>query len=243
LRVSVNYPDYAAKMQVKPVWQRSAANDTGYLTPPILYTPYSKWSEEVELVHGTVGSNTLPYFAAKVDANWHELEPAGSVRDGRLVCAHQLIPRDDFTIYDMVPAGFGCGHCNPGSWRGQRLLNLHARGYELENLQNGDGGQLFTEAQYIKLALSIAYHAAVAKISNLHICSHWDASFGSVRDLAGAGQVQATYERAREAHTDPNAGPFDWATFYGHLFDIRKPENWPGKVWGGIPLWDGRVAG
>lgn len=227
--MTINYQDYAGKLKITPVWDRSAANNSGYRTPPELYTPYTPFIETDQIIHATVGSNTLPYFAAKVDAGWNVITQAGSISDGRQVCAHQLIPKDDYTIYDMVPAGYGCGHCNPGILKGHGSLNYHARGYELENLQNGDTGDPFTEAQYIKLALSIAYHTAVSHVRNLHIGTHWDASMGAIL----AGQLIAG-----NAHRDPYAGPFDQGRFYGHLFLIRQPENWP-AAWG-IPLWDGQ---
>lgn len=228
--MAINYRDYAGKLKVKPVWAKVPANDTGYLTPPELYTPYSPFVPTRQLIHATVGTNTLPYFAAQVDANWNELKQAGSIKDGRQVCAHQLLPKDDYTIYDMVPEGYGCGHCNPGVLHGQGSLNYHARGYELENLQNGDGGDQFTEGQYIKLALTIAYHAAVDKTRNIGIGTHWDASMGAI--LAGA-------LLPGNAHRDPYAGPFDMMRFAGHLWSIRQPESGVFDYWG-IPLWDGR---
>jgi N-acetyl-anhydromuramyl-L-alanine amidase AmpD len=228
--VGIDYRQYASKLVVKPVWDKSPANDTGYLTPPQLYTPYQPFTATRQLIHATVGRNTLPYFAAKVDANWHVLEQAGSINDGRQVCAHQLIPKDDYTIYDMVPEGYGCGHCNPGILKGQSSLNYHARGYEVENLQNGDGGDPFTEGQYIKLALTIAYHAAVDKTRNIHIGSHLDASFGA---------IVANQLLPGNAHRDPDAGPFDWSVFYGHLFMIRQPEAGVFDYWGMAP-YDGR---
>jgi hypothetical protein len=229
--MAVDYRDYAEKLKIKPVWAKVPENDTGYLTPPSLYQNYRPFLEQVELIHATVGSNTLPYFADKVDAQWNVTQEAGSIRDKRFVCAHQLIPADSYTIYDMVPAGYGCGHCNPGSWRGVSALNFHARGYELENLQNGTFGQRFTESQYIKLAFSIAYNTAIAKVRNIYHTSHFGASMEGI--LSGALDP-------RNAHTDPERGPFDWTVFHGHLWEIRKPESGVFDLWQ-LPVWDGRI--
>lgn len=222
----IDYKEYAHNLKVKPVHQKSPQNDTGYLTPSALYTPYVPFHKDRIVIHGTVGANTLPYFASKVDKNWNVLQTAGSISDGRRVLAHQLIPKDDFTIYDLVPQGYGCGHCNPGILKGMSTLNYHAMGIELENLQNGESGDPFTEAQYIKLALTIAYHAAVAHVSNQHIGSHAQATLGAIM----AGQSAS--------HVDPDAGPFDWGKFWGHLWEIRKPTSGVFDLWG-IPLYDG----
>lgn len=228
--MSVDYRQYAGNLKIVPVWAKVPQNDTGYLTPPQLYSPYQPFVPTRQLIHATVGTNTLPYFAAKVDAAWNVTRQAGSISDGRQVCAHQLIPKDDYTIYDMVPAGYGCGHCNPGILKGQSALNYHARGYELENLQNGDGGDQFTEGQYIKLALTIAYHATVDKTRNTGIGTHWDASMGAILN----GELLPG-----NAHRDPYAGAFDAGRFWGHLWAIRQPESGVFDLWG-IPLWDGR---
>lgn len=227
---SIDYRQYAANLKIKPVHQKSSANDTGYLTPTQLYTPYVPFSHNRIVIHATVGSNTLPYFADKVDTAWNVTEKAGSVRDGRLVLAHQLLPKDDYTIFDMVPAGYGCGHCNPGILRGQNALNYNAYGIEVENLQNGDSGDPFTESQYIKLALTVAYKAAVSHIPNIHIGSHLDASFWA---------IYAGLEVPGDAHRDPDVGPFDWGRFWGHLWMIRQPGSGVFQLWG-IPEYDGQ---
>lgn len=239
--MGTDYRDYASKLKVKPVWKKGPDNDTGYLTPPELYQSYVPFVPNRMINHGTVGENTLPYFADKVDANWSVIQKAGSVRDGRLVCAHQLIPKDDYTIYDMVPLGYGCGHCNPGVLKGQSTLNLHAFGFEWENLQNGDGGDQFTESQYIKGALTIAYHAAIVvpHIKNINIGTHWDASMGSILALAATGNASGTLDRAKNAHRDPYAGPFDLMRLAGHLWEIRKPESGVFDLWE-VALYDGR---
>lgn len=225
--MTVDYRQYAGKLKIIPVHAKSTANTSGYLTNPGLYTGYTPFTETVQIIHATVGSNTLPYFADKVDAAWNITHQAGSITDGRLVCAHQLIPKDDYTIYDMVPAGYGCGHCNPGLIHGVGSLNYHARGYEVENLQNGLHGDPFAESQYIKLALTLAYHTAVAHVPNTMIGGHKDATLGALMMGYAA------------SHTDPDSGPFDWCRLYGHLWEIRKPENWPGVQWG-LPLWSGQ---
>lgn len=206
---AVDYVDYAQRLVVVPVWQRG--NPSGYLTPAVLYKDYQPFIPTGGVIHATVGSNTLPYFASKVGG----LE-AGSVRDGRYVCAHQLIPKDDYTIYDMVPAGYGCAHAYPASW-GALVNNFNTRmfGFELENLQNGRDP--FTEAQYIKLALSWAYKSALHQLSDLMLCSHHSAAPGH--------------------RTDPDSGAFYYSLFYGHLWEIR---NTPAlyALWN-LPQWKG----
>lgn len=223
-----DYLEYAHNLKIIPVHQQSAANTSGYHTPAALYTPYTPFQFNRIIIHATVGVDTLPYFADEVDAHWNVIRAAGSVLDGRQVLAHQLVPKDDFTIYDMVPQGYGCGHCNPGVLKGQGALNFHAQGIEVENLQNGDGGDQFTEAQYIKLALTVAYKTAVAHIPNRFVGTHFDATCGAYVDGSMAGH---------SPHVDPYSGPFDMGRFWGHLWGIRQtPAVF--AYWG-VPVYDG----
>lgn len=209
----MDYLQYAKNLQIIPVHQRG--NSSGFLTPKELYQGYKPFSEQVEVIHATVGVNTLPYFADRVNAQGQVIQKAGSVHDGRLVCAHQLIPKDAHTIYDMVPAGYGCGHAGTGRWKGHTVLNRQSRGYELENRQ--DGVDPFTEAQYIKLALSIAYNTAVARVPNTMIVSHFQCD--------------------PSRRSDPDSGPFSWYAFYSHLYQIRQDRR-IFQQWG-VPIWTG----
>lgn len=231
----VDYLDYAHHVVVKPVHEKVAANDTGYHTPEELYDIYAPFAPRRIIIHGTVGSNTLPYFANKVDSHWNILEEAGSVLDGRQVLAHQLISKDDYTIFDMVPEGYGCGHCNPGVLKGQGTLNFNAYGIELENLQNGDSGDPFTESQYIKAALTVAFKAASHGIKGMYIGTHWDASMGAILAEASTNNAAGTLALAKNAHRDPYSGPFDSVRFYGHLFAVcQVPAVF--AYWN-VPIW------
>ena len=207
--MTVNYQDYAAKLRITDVWK--AGNDTGRVTPRVLYDPalgkvYQWRGAKGLLMHGTAGTNTLPYFTG------------GSVADGRFVCAHYLLPKDDYTVYKMVPDGFSCNHAGDSEWHGiSQPLNSYLYGIECENLQNWQ--EAITPAQHLKAALIWCYLSARDHLIDLNCLSH--------------SQVALPLGR-RE---DPEAGLFDWALFWGHVWDIRKAANWP-TVWA-LPRWGG----
>ena len=192
----IDYKAYAQSLKVINVFQ--PGNPTGHVTPPVL------WSDQVVpggftptggLIHGTVGTDTLPYFTG------------GSVADGRMVCAHYLIPKDNFTVYKLIPDGKPCAHAGPSRWRGLNNLNNFFYGFELENLQNGQ--DLFTEAQYSKLALIWGYLSARDKLQDIMLTSHASVALPPGR------------------RSDPDASPFSYARFYALLYELRLPENWP----------------
>ena len=199
--MTVNYPEYAGKLNIINVFQ--PGNPSGHMTPPVLWSPSvcppGTFTPKGGLIHGTVGSNTLPYFTG------------GSVADGRMVCAHYLLPKDDYTVYKLVPDGKPCAHAGPSRWRGVTNLNNAFYGFELENLQ--DQVDPFTAGQYIKLALNWAYLAARDHIPDIMLTTHHAVCLPADRRY------------------DPDAGNFSYSTFYGHLHEIRKPENWPTN-WG-----------
>jgi hypothetical protein len=195
----IDYPGYAANLKIINVYEKG--NPTGHVTPPVL------WSEEVVpggfapkggLIHGTVDTNTIPYFTG------------GSVADGRMVCAHYLIPKDDYTVYKMIPDGKPCAHAGPSRWMGFSNLNNFFYGFELENKQ--DGQDPFTSAQHIKLALIWAYLAARDKMSDLNLTTH----------------AQVALPPGRRSDPLP-AGPFSITHFGRHLAGVR--DNWPAS-WG-----------
>lgn len=211
----VDYKDYAAKLHIVNIFQ---ANPTGVVTNPVLYRPYSGFNPRGGIIHATVGRNSLAYLA----------------NNDRLVCAHQLLPKDDYTIYNMVPDGYGCAHAGIAEWGGERNFNMTHFGFELENLQ--DFHDPFTEAQYIKLALSWAYKSAAYKLLDIHLLPH-----ALIAQYGTADELRAGHKAGdRGRRQDPYAGPFNNTRLFGHLYEIRQPENWPGEIWSPsnpIPLW------
>jgi len=239
-------PDYfwwATNLKVYSIFSRDPAlNPTGYVTPEILYKTARQikggrapqWQGGAAYIeHGTVGRNTLPYFAEGYG------EPAGVVAEGRYACTHYLNPKDStrlgdgrildttLVMFKMVPDGFACNHVGEAEYRAhgkyysQSWLESHAYGIEHENMQNGTDP--FTPAQLIKGALVYVYLAAKDGISDLMHISH---------------KIIATPFGRRG---DPDAGPFDWQAFLGHIHEIRKDRRiW--QFWSMLDRWPYRPA-
>lgn len=206
---------YAYSRSLNVIDVSRPGNGTGVVTDRRLYTPnppqVPRWAGAVGmLLHGTVGSNSLAYLAG------------GSIADGRWVCAHYLIPKDLFTVYKLVPDGYGCNHAGPGRWRGVTNLNECFVGVEIENLQNGQDE--FPRSQYIKAAMVWANLSARDSLLDLNLTGH--------------AQVATYADGHLGRRSDPlPAGPFDWCVFYQHLQGIRRDRRI--SDWWGVPWWNG----
>lgn len=218
--MSTDYETYAKQLKIINVFE--PRNSSGVVTDKRLYdktVPDShapgipsgpNWPADHKgrggVKHATVGTNSLRYLAG------------GSIADGRWVCAHYLIPKDNFTVYKLVPDGYGCNHAYPAAWKGYvNNLNSNFYGVEVENLQ--DGADPFTDSQYIKFAFVWAYLAARDHIPNLMLVDH---------GIAAPGHRTDPYE----------GGMWDDAAFYGHMWAIRQtPAVW--EFWH-LPMYDGR---
>jgi hypothetical protein len=200
--MTIDYLDYAMRLTVVNVFR--PGNPTGFVTDPRLYdtkvfgSRAPGWPSDGKgrggIKHATVGNNSLEYLAR------------GSIRDNRWVSAHYLLPKDEYTIYKMIPDGYGCNHAYPASWRSYvNNLNSNFYGFEVENLQNGKDP--FTDGQYIKFALTWYYLATRDGIADVMLVDHGKA--------APAGH-----------RTDPwTGGVWDEARFYGHLAYARLDER------------------
>lgn len=226
--MAVDYFDIARRLEIIDVFR--PGNRTGYVTPRVLFDPTVRapdgkvkapsWiSAKHWMDHGTVGSNTLPYFAARPG------EQAGTEKDGRYVCAQYLVPKDttmfadgvahdtSLVVFKMVPDGHGCAHTGDCiGWDGHPVHNSNTVGAEYENLQNG-GLDRFTEWQYIKGALIYANGSASLDVPDFRRIPH--------------GLVATPFGR----RTDPWAGRFDIARSWLHVWNIREdPRIW--QLWG-----------
>lgn len=191
---------------VKDVWPDG--NGLGFKTDPRLY--YLRGTAvRGGILHATVGRNSLRYLAY------------GNIVEGRFVCADYLIAKDG-TIYVLIPPGRACNHAGYGTWLGLRDLNRQFIGIEIENMN--DGADPYTYEQYLAVAGTLAYRAALAQFDNRYITSH-----AAVAQYAPGEPCAGKYGRK----SDPVG--WDWI-YFGHLLGaIRQPQNWP-TTWG-IPLW------
>lgn len=214
--MAIDYSDYAAHLNVIDVWQQG--NPTGRVTPRVLYDSslgkvYPWRTPKGLILHGTGGTNTLPYFTG------------GSVADGRFVCAHYLIPRDDFTVYKMVPDGFSCNHCGNSDWHDPAVLqplNSYFYGIEIEDRQNWNRGaqaQQITPAQHVKAGLIWAYLCARDRMDDRFVLSH--------------SQIRIPWGE----RSDPEAGLFRYPLFWQAVIGIRAdwPSGWPTRWTGNTP--------
>jgi N-acetyl-anhydromuramyl-L-alanine amidase AmpD len=187
--------DYLLALRVIDVWKH---NETGYVTNPALY--HEQRGEVVgAILHATPGTNSLPYLTD------------GAARDGRMVCADQLIPKQPGIIYTLVPPGFYPWHAGPEHWNGLRSLNQQMWGIEIEN--RNDGKDPYTESQYVSVAATWAYKAA-----ERHLFDH----------MLTLHRITAPTRR-----DDPKG--WDLARFWAYVRVIRKPDVWP-DYWP-VKLW------
>jgi hypothetical protein len=222
--MTMDFYDLAQRFKVVDVW--AAGNETGWITPRVLYDPAvrvngesmvpvakppSRWLE-----HGTVGVNTLKFWGT-----------AGSIQNGTYTLAHYLVPHEQteyrdgklhdttMTVFKMVPPGFACNHaglCAGG------INNANAIGVEYENLQNGK--EQFSMQQYAKGALVYCHDAAFNGIKDAFRTSH-----GLVAVAIEGGQL--VWGR----RSDPFAGPFDYELSWAMIRAIRSDSRiW--QFWG-----------
>lgn len=216
--MATDYLDYASRLKIVDVWK--IGNGTGVVTDKRLYDPdvqgsrapgspgsqTARWPSDKKgrglVKHATVGTNSLAYLAGR------------SALDGRWVSIHYLLPKDDFTVYKIVPDGYGANHCWPGTWRGYvNNINSNFYGVEVENLQNNS--DQFTAGQYIKFAFIWCYLSARDGISDYMIADH--------RIVAPPGH-----------RTDPTTGGlWNEGLFWKHIWGIRADA----RVWAmwGLP--------
>ena len=201
----------AQALKVVDVWQEG--NETGWVTPRVLYDPALKMVPALQRVqfwadHGTVGTNTLRF--------WGE---HGSINNGTWTLANYLIPKEQtqyadgslhdttHTIFKMVPDGYACNHlgaCIGPIWNGNTI------GVEYESLQNGTHD--ISEPQYLKGALVYAHDAHALNIPDWFRVTH--------------GLVAIPWGR----RSDPWAGKFrighSWALIEAIRQDPRISALW-----------------
>lgn len=215
----------AQKLHVVDVWQQG--NETGWVTPPVLYDPnvhYNGVSMAPSAVpptrwldHATVGTNTLQFWGQ-----------GGSIANGEFTLAHYLVPHEStayadrkqhdttWTVFKMVKNGYACNHtglCAGG------IGNRNALGCEYENLQNGV--QVFSDLQYMKGALIYTHDAAMHGIKDAFRTSHGLVAGDIARDSSGI------YYWKYGRRTDPYAGPFDFAYSWELVQAIRREK----RIW------------
>ena len=204
--------DVALQLRVVDVWQDG--NETGYITPKILYDPslgMAPWLGAVDawLLHGTAGRNTLRF--------WGE---GGSAVAGNWTLAQLLVPRDQtayadgkvhdtsFTVFKMAPDGSGCNHAGPCC---ANITNSNSIGVEHESLQNGTHD--ITPLMYTKSALLYAHDSA-----KLHL-KDWRCQQHGIVAINPVGR-----------RSDPYAGLFDiaywWSLVVGIRADARIWQYW-----------------
>lgn len=203
-----DYLDAATRLRVVDVFD--AGNETGWVTPFVLYLPAlgvapTKAQFKAWILHGTAGVNTLAYW--------------GNGGNG-VTCANALIPHEhtqyrdghlrdtSWVVFKMVPFNFACNHageCAAG------INNTNSYGVEYESLQNGSND--ISDQQLLKGALMYA-HDAVAF------------PYGGVKDhkclMHGIVAINPVGRRS-----DPFAGPFNIARHWEHVQGIRRDA----RVW------------
>lgn len=215
--MSIDMFPHAQALRVVDVHQ--AGNETGWVTPEVLYNPAKKHKGQVVaptlgkyvfwMDHGTVGTNTLRF--------WGE---GGSIANEAFSLAQYLVPKDSTeyrdgrqhdtrnVVFKMVPDGKACNHtgvCN------DPVNNTNTKGVEYESRQNGTHD--ITDMQYIKGALIFAHDAAEHGIMDYFRIPH--------------GLVAEPWQR----RTDPWAGKFDIARSWELVQAIRRDARiW--ALWG-----------
>lgn len=214
----MDFFEAANALRVVDVWQ--PGNETGWVTPRVLYDPsvkaadgYSKapthqtttgWVE-----HGTAGVNTLMFWGV-----------GGSIANDMWTLANYLIPHDQTqyadghlhdtsnVVFKMVPDNLSCNHAGVCA---ANVSNGNSKGVEYESLQNGTHD--ITEMQYMKGALIYAQGAAM-----LHI-PDWR------RFMHGIIAIEPVGRRS-----DPYAGLFriahSWELVLGIRRDARIWQKW-----------------
>lgn len=222
--MAIDVKDVAFNLKVVSVYQ--AGNETGWVTPPVLYDPTVRGPRSLRyplgqvmaprkertvgwVKHGTVGTNTLRFWGT-----------GGSVTNGTYTLAKYLAPHDrtvyadgrehdtSLTVFKMIPDWAACNHTGE-TWA--YFGNHNTVGIEYESLQNGIHD--ISEMAYIKGALVYAQAAAVEHLNDAFCVSH--------------GLVAKPWGR----RTDPWAGKFDYALHWWLVEQIRRePEIW--EYWG-----------
>lgn len=212
--------EYFAKAQalrVVDVWKEG--NETGWVTPRVLYDPAvkvngesmapSKLMTRYWVDHGTVGTNTLRFWGER-----------GSILNGAYSLAKYLVPRDTTqyadnsirdtsnVVFKMIPDWAACNHTGVCI---APFSNRNSVGVEYESRQNGTHD--ITDLQYIKGALIFTHDAAQDKIRDYFRVPH--------------GIIALEWGR----RTDPWAGLFDIARSWEIVQDIRRDARiW--ALWG-----------
>lgn len=217
--LGINFFEWAQRLHVVDV--HKAGNETGWVTPPVLYDPSVKaddgreyapvWQPTIGWIdHGTAGSNTLRF--------WGE---GGSVKNRAWSLAHYLVPHNTtmyadkqlhnttYTVFKMVPPRHACNHV--GIAINAPFYGANTIGMEYESMQ--DGSDDISIEAYIKGALVYCYDAAIN-----HIPDHFRLSHGIVAQPWGR-------------RTDPWSGKFHYARSWSYVQAIRSdPRIW--AFWG-----------
>lgn len=200
---SVELKAYLRELKYIKVYE--VGNPTGYVTQRALYK--GGLSLMGALVHATVGNDSLGWLA-------------GGSLSGPAVSAHKLLPKDDFTVYKIIPDNYSCWHAGPSAWRDVpgKDLNKYFMGWEIENWNNGKDP--FTESQYIKVAADWCYYSALCRLNDLNLVSHREVALHPDGHLG--------------RKIDPSPLNFSWNHLWKYIWKIRTPEVWPD--WWGVPM-------
>jgi N-acetyl-anhydromuramyl-L-alanine amidase AmpD len=211
----MDYADYAARLKITDVWK--PGNPTGVVTDKRLYDPDAPGANCVRwrgprglIMHGTAGTNSLSWLAGgTVGSSWASI--------------HYLLPRDDYTVYKMVPDGYAANHAGVAGWHDPALVGVNLNscfyGIECEDLQNWGRTQSITPAQHVKAALIWCYLSARDKLNDRYVLGH--------------SQIAQPWGR----RSDPEAGLWSWRDFWQHVQATRATDAvW--QLWG-LPRWDG----
>jgi N-acetyl-anhydromuramyl-L-alanine amidase AmpD len=212
--MSIDYEAFARRLKVIDVWR--PGNQSGAVTDRRLYdrsvsdSEAPTWAGSRGLImHGTQGTNSLGWLTGgSIGSTW--------------ASAHYLLPRDTYTVYKLIPDGFGANHAGTSDWHDPALTehpNSCMYGIECEDLQDWGRTAGITPTQHVKAALIWCYLSARDHLNDRYVLSH--------------SQIAIPWGR----RSDPEAGLWSWRDFWGHVAAIRATD----AVWlyWNLPRWDG----
>jgi hypothetical protein len=213
----MNEAYYNAAQALRVVDVFTPGNETGWVTPAVLYNASVKHTDGKTKApvpgtkkswhwHGTVGTNTLAFWC----------QSKGSIQNGSFSLTNYLVPHNQTryadgkmhdtrnVVFKMAPDNRACNHLGnciaPYS-------NNTSFGVEYESLQNGTHD--FENEMYIKGALIQANSQARFPIPDHHCISHGTVALPNGR------------------RSDPWAGQWDFGYHWSIVQEIRRD----GRIW------------